>query len=277
MSSNAMSLKAKIRNLSKEKNVPAQVILQNYMFECFLERLSKSEYKDKFILKGGMLIAALVGINNRSTMDLDTTLINYPLSIDSITTAVRSICNVVIDDMITFSFLNIETIRSDDEYGGYRVSLKGVYDTIITPLHIDITTGDAITPKEISYTYQRMFSNQKIDILAYNIETILAEKYETILRRSIFNTRARDFYDIFILVKIQSYSPDLFIDAVRKTSEKRNSLFIFEKINTRIEEIKTSSNLMNQWNKYRRSFTYAKEITWDEISFSFESLPIPSP
>jgi predicted nucleotidyltransferase component of viral defense system len=275
MSSKAMSLKAKIRNLAKEKKVSAQVILQNYMFECFLERLSKSAYRDKFILKGGMLITALVGINNRSTMDMDTTLIDFPLSMESITEAIGKICKIVIEDNITFSILNIEAIRNDDDYGGYRVNLKGVYDTIITPLHIDITAGDTITPKEVSYQYQKMFNNQKIDILAYNIETILAEKYETILRRSEFNTRARDFYDIYILVKTQTYSSELFIAAVRKTAEKRNSLFILENTGTIIGELKTSSNLVTQWNKYRRSFAYAKEITWEEITLSLDTVSSP--
>lgn len=147
MNGKSMSLKAKIRNLSKKNNMSAQVVLQNYMFERFLERLSKSAYKNNFVLKGGMLIAALVGIDNRATMDMDATIKNYPITIDSLTKAITEICNIDINDDVVFSFIRIEAIRDDDLYGGYRIDIKAVYDTIITPLSIDLTTGDAITPK----------------------------------------------------------------------------------------------------------------------------------
>ena len=181
MSSKAMSLKAKIRNLAKQKDMSAQVVLQNYMFERFLERLSKSEYKDKFILKGGMLIAAIVGIDNRATMDMDATIKNYPLNIESLSKAITDICTVEIDDNVRFSFVGIEPIREDDDYGGFRVSVQADYDTIITPMQIDITTGDAITPREILYSFNMIFDEGTIGVWAYNIETVLTENYETIL------------------------------------------------------------------------------------------------
>lgn len=179
MSGKAMSLKVKIRNLAKKKDMSAQVVLQNYMFERFLERLSKSDYKDKFILKGGMLIAALVGIDNRATMDMDATIKNYPINIDSLIKAISEICSIEIDDDVIFSFIGIESIRDDDAYGGYRVSIRAEYDTIITPMQIDITTGDAITPKEVLYLFKMIFEEGSIGIWAYNIETVLAEKVET--------------------------------------------------------------------------------------------------
>ena len=157
MSGNAMSLKAKIRNLARKKDMSAQVVLQNYMFERFLERLSKSAYKDKFILKGGMLIAAIVGIDNRATMDMDATIKNYPINVESLTKAIKDICSIAIDDDVSFSFLGIDAIRYDDAYGGYRVSIISEYDTITTPLQIDITTGDAITPKEVLYLFKMIF------------------------------------------------------------------------------------------------------------------------
>ncbi|TCP97854.1 nucleotidyl transferase AbiEii/AbiGii toxin family protein [Serpentinicella alkaliphila] len=157
MSSKAMSLKAKIRNLAKQKDMSAQVVLQNYMFERFLERVSKSEYKDKFILKGGMLIAAIVGIDNRATMDMDATIKNYPLNAESLSKAIADICSVALDDDVKFSFLGTEAIREDDAYGGFRASIQADYDTITTPMHIDITTGDAITPKEIFYSFKNDF------------------------------------------------------------------------------------------------------------------------
>lgn len=142
MSKKSMSLKAKIKNLSKKNNMSAQVVLQNYMFERFIERLSSSEYKDNFILKGGMLIAAIIGINNRSTMDMDATIKNYSVTIESLTKASTEICNIDINDDVVFSFTGIKSIRDDDMYGGYKVNIKAVYDSIITPLSIDITTGD---------------------------------------------------------------------------------------------------------------------------------------
>ena len=198
MSGKAMSLKAKIRNLARKKDMSAQVVLQNYMFERFLERLSKSKYKDKFILKGGMLIAALVGIDNRATMDMDATIKNYPINVESLTKAINDICSIVIDDDVSFSFSGIEAIRDDEAYGGYRVSITSEYDTITTPMQIDITTGDAITPKEILYVFKMIFEEGSFGVWAYNIETVLAEKVETILRRGELNTRPRDFYDVYI-------------------------------------------------------------------------------
>ena len=200
MSKKAMSLKAQIRNMAREKDIYAQVILQNYMFERFLERLSKSNFKDNFILKGGMLIAAIVGIDNRSTMDMDATIKNYPITVDSLTKAITEICNIEINDHVNFTFIGIESIRDDDLYGGYRVSIKASYDTIVTPLSIDITTGDVITPQEILYLFKMIFDQGTIGVWAYNIETVLAEKVETILHRGEFNTRPRDYYDIYILV-----------------------------------------------------------------------------
>lgn len=159
MSSKAMSLKARIRNLAKHKNIPAQVVLQNYMFERLLVRLSTSIYKDKFILKGGMLVAAIVGLDNRATMDLDATLKNLPLTPNSIRAALQEICGINLNDEIDFIVGNIAPIREDDAYGGYRVMLDAKYDTILTPLSIDISTGDVITPRAISYTFSGIFDD----------------------------------------------------------------------------------------------------------------------
>ena len=171
-----MSLKAKIKNLAKKKDLSAQVVLQNYMFERFLERISKSDYKNKFILKGGMLIAAIVGIDNRATMDMDATLKDYPFSKNSLVKAIDDICSIDVSDDVAFSFIKVEPIREDDKYGGYRASIESVYDTIITLMQIDITTGDVITPKEVLYSLKKIFDDGTINIWAYNIETILAEK-----------------------------------------------------------------------------------------------------
>jgi len=260
-----MSLKAKIRNLARKKDMSAQVVLQNFMFERFLERLSKSEYKDKFILKGGMLIATLVGINNRATMDMDITIRNYPVTIDSLTEVIVEICSIDIQDDIVFSFSSIEEIRDDDVYGGYRVSLISEYDTIVTPMHMDITIGDIVTPKEVLYQFKMIFGEGNIGVWAYNVETVLAEKVETILRRGEFNTRLRDFYDVYILTKTQKFNNLVFKKALKLTADHRETSHIFNDINKRINEIETSEILKKRWVKYTENYRYAEDIKYSEI------------
>lgn len=265
MSGKAMSLKAKIRNLARKKDMSAQVVLQNYMFERFLERLSKSKYKDNFILKGGMLIAALVGIENRATMDMDATIKNYPINVESLTKTINEICNIAIDDDVSFTFSAIEAIRDDDAYGGYRVSIISEYDMITTPMQIDITTGDAITPKQVLYVFKMIFEEGSFCIWAYNIETVLAEKVETILRRGELNTRPRDFYDVYILTKTQSFEHSVFAEALRSTAAHRETTHIFKNISNRLEEISGSEALRSRWLKYTKDYRYADGITYEDI------------
>lgn len=210
----AMSLKAKIRNIAKSKNIPAQVILQNYMFERFLNRLSVSNYKERFVLKGGMLVAALVGLDNRATMDLDTTLKNLPLTPEIIENALNEIFEIDLNDDVMFKLKGVSPIREDDVYDGYRVALDAIYETIITPMTIDVSTGDVITPNAVKFNFTGIFDDElKFELWAYNIETVLAEKVETILRRNVFNTRPRDFYDTYILITTQKFDKKLFVEA----------------------------------------------------------------
>jgi predicted nucleotidyltransferase component of viral defense system len=266
MSVNAMSLKAKIRNLAKQKNIPAQVVLQNYMFERLLERLSVSDFKDKFVLKGGMLIAAIVGLDNRATMDLDTTLKNLPMTIESIRAALQVICSIDLGDEVIFSVGNISPIRDDDLYGGYRVLISAKYDTILTPLSIDISTGDVITPRAVSYTFVGIFDDTiSFDLWAYNIETVMAEKVETILRRSVFNTRPRDFYDAYILNKTQNFDKKVFLDALAATATHRGTAEQIKDIPASLTTIAMSRELSNMWDGYTKQFAYAKDITYDMI------------
>ena len=266
MTARAMSLKAKIRNLARKKDMSAQVVLQTYMFERFLERLSRSEYRDKFILKGGMLIASLVGINNRATMDMDATIKNYPVNVESLTKAIKEICNIAVEDDVTFSFSGIEAIREDDAYGGYRVSIVCEYDTILTPMQIDMTTGDAITPKEVLYQYRMIFEEGSIDVWAYNVETVLAEKVETILRRGALNTRPRDFYDVYILTKTQHFEQSVFEEALKLTAKHRATTHIFTNTRERLEEIKASEKLKSRWIMYTKDYRYADEIAFEDVT-----------
>lgn len=262
----AMSLKAKIRNIAKQKNIPAQVILQNYMFERLLVRLSESSYKDKFILKGGMLVAAIVGLDNRATMDLDTTLKSLPLTPESIIKALSEVGQIDCDDEVTFEVGTISPIREDDIYGGYRVTLKAKFDTMVTPLSIDVSTGDAITPSAIPYQFTEIFDDEKsFELWAYNIETVMAEKVETILRRGVFNTRPRDFYDAYILTTTQKFDKKVFLEALEATSIHRGTADqIADKIGI-LQNISESVELKAMWEKYRNQFSYAKDIKYEDI------------
>ena len=271
--SNAMSLKAKIRNIAKQKNIPAQVIMQNYMFERLLTRLSVSDYKDKFVLKGGMLVAAIVGLDNRATMDLDTTLKNLPLTPESIKTALTEICSISCDDDVVFELSNISPIREDDIYGGYRVMIKAKYETILTPLSIDVSTGDAITPNPVEYTFSEIFDDEKsYRLWAYNIETVMAEKVETILRRSVFNTRPRDFYDAYILSTTQRFDKALFSEALKATAAHRGTTEQIADIPVIIKNIEESAELRAMWDKYRKQFAYAENIEYSAILTELKKL-----
>ena len=264
--SNAMSLKARIRTIAKQKSIPAQVILQNYMFERLLVRLSASSYREKFVLKGGMLVAAIVGLDNRATMDMDTTLKNLPLTPEAIRSALNDICAISFDDGVTFEVGTISPIREDDIYGGYRVMLNARFDTLLTPLSIDISTGDAITPHAVRYSFAEIFDdNRSYEVWAYNVETVLAEKVETILRRGVFNTRPRDFYDAYILSTTQEFNRAVFADALRATADHRGTAKQIADVPLILCNIEESSELRTMWEKYRKQFAYAANIEYSMI------------
>ena len=271
--SKAMSLKAKIRNIAKQKNIPAQVILQNYMFERLLVRLSVSEYKEKFVLKGGMLVAAIVGLDNRATMDLDTTLKNLPLTPEAIRSALEQVCAISFDDGVVFEVGTIFPIRKDDIYGGYRVMLNASFDTMLTPLSIDVSTGDAITPHAIQYNFSEIFDNEKsYELWAYNIETVLAEKVETILRRSVFNTRPRDFYDAYILATTQKFDKAVFSEALNATDNHSGTTQQIADVPSILQNIEESPELRTMWDKYRKQFAYAADIEYEQIMTVLKTL-----
>lgn len=260
-----MSLKAKIRNYAKDNNIAAQVILQNYMFERFLERLSHSYYKEKFIVKGGMLIAAIVGIDTRATMDLDASLRELTLTEESVRDTIENIVGIKLTDNVEFKLISISEIRKDDVYGGYTVRIDAHFDNIVTPLSIDISTGDIITPAPIHYNFIGMFDEQvEIELLGYNIETVLAEKVETILSRGVLTSRPRDFYDVYILVKTQKIDKVLFKEALKGTTIHRGTDKILDNTDSILDRLKNSEILMELWRKYQKQFKYASDITYDE-------------
>ena len=263
----AMQIKDRIKNLALNNHIPAQAVLQNFMLECLLERISISRHKETFVLKGGMLIASLVGVSNRTTMDMDATLRGYPLSEETIREMFAEICAIPLDDEVTLTLDHILPIREEDEYRGYRVAILARYELIKTPLKIDITTGDVITPKAVLYEYHSILSNKRIKVWAYNVETILAEKVETILRRSVLNTRPRDFYDVYIIVKTmrQAIKKKTFIAALNATSEKRGSLQILHDGERVLAAIQSDPTMRQRWERYCESNHYAKGIAFDDV------------
>ncbi|MDD3524520.1 MAG: nucleotidyl transferase AbiEii/AbiGii toxin family protein [Candidatus Cloacimonetes bacterium] len=273
MSSPSMSLKARINNYAKKHGIAAQVVLQNYMFERFLERLSKSEYKEKFVIKGGLLIATIVGLDIRSTMDLDTTLRNLVFTEEQITQTIQSICSVDLGDEINFTVVSVTPIRKDNRYGGFSVRMDAGYDGIRTPLSIDISTGDVLTPSAVHYEFDGMFDESvHISIWGYNIETVMAEKMETILSRGIFSTRPRDYYDIYILSTTQTYDKALFWEALLATANHRESQAVLANKEGIFKNISESRDLRERWTKYQRKFPYAQNITYDEVIEILHSL-----
>lgn len=263
----ARQLKDLIRNLSKEKSADAQILMRNYMMERFLERISLSEYRDNFILKGEMLVAAMVGLDARSTMDLDATVKGINVNATDIENLITSIITVPIEDGVTFQLKSISEIMDEAEYPGIRVSMAAIFAGVVTPLKIDISTGDAITPREVRYSFKLMLEDRSIDIWAYNLETVLAEKLETIITRTTTNTRMRDFYDIYIMKQLhgRSLNPDVFRDALLATAHKRETEKYLTDAKAVFQEVKDSPVMQNLWTAYRKKFLYAAELEWDSV------------
>jgi len=259
----AMQVKALIRNLSREKGLQAEIVLRNYMLERFLERVSLSKYRSHVILKGGLLISNLIGIEARSTMDLDATIKGISLKKEDLTKILNEIFVSPVDDDVKMALLGFETIRDEADYQGVRISLEATLQRTKQVLKIDITAGDAITPKEIEYSYRLLIENRSISIMAYNTETVLAEKLETILSRSITNTRMRDYYDIYALLTLKSESVNskIFSLAFKQTAKKRGSYdLLTEKGGENMKAITSNSDMASLWKRYQIKNTYASGI-----------------
>lgn len=255
-------LKGSIRNLARKSGLSSQQILQMFLFERILERLSRSPYKDNFILKGGLLISSMIGINERTTMDMDTTVKGISMNEDEIEKIIKEILAIDVDDGIEFVYDRITQIRDDDEYDNFRVHFFAKYGKINNPMKIDITTGDEITPAAIEYHYKTVFDEGIIDVKAYNLETILAEKFETVISRNIGTTRARDFYDLHALCKIyrDQINYSLLARAIQKTSAKRESLDELADWREICDEMRTDPALLELWNQYQNDNTYAGSL-----------------
>lgn len=264
---NAMQLKAVIKNISKDKHISAQLVMQNFMLERLLERISVSKYRQNFILKGGFLIAAMVGLDTRATMDMDATIKDWPVNEESIKNMFLDICKIDLQDDVTFEFKKIGEIREGDDYTGYRVSLSANYPPMAVPLKLDITTGDKITPREVEYRFKLLLEDREIPVLAYNLETVMAEKLETVVSRGDQNTRPRDYYDIYILAKMQykNIETEYLSAALDATSKKRGSSEILKEYKNIIDIVRNSDVMIKQWRTYQRDFEYATDISFDEV------------
>lgn len=265
MFSNANSFKAKIKNMAKDRGIPAQQLQQNFLIEQVLKLIAKSSYKDSFIVKGGYLIGQLIGLDKRTTMDLDVTLKGTTLSQENLISIFEEILSDS-DDVFSFEVDKLEPIRQDDEYGGFSLKLNAAFDTLREVVFIDITTGDKITPREITYSMPSLFKNETIEVWTYNLETVLAEKLETIISRGVASTRPRDRYDLFTLYHIRKdeINFDVLREALANTVEKRGSKEAIDIWESQLNSIETDEYQKQLWTRYQRQFKYAQDISFEK-------------
>ena len=271
---NKDSLKALANNLSKKINIPIQYIIQNFMFESLLKRISKSKYKEKFIIKGGLLLSSFFGVDMRSTMDMDATIKGLPLDEKTILKVIEEIIHIDINDGIDMEIVSIKDIRTEEKYSGYKVNILARFDGLKNNLLIDITTGDIITYKEIEYSYKTIFDAEKIDIMSYNFETIIAEKYESIISRNIDNTRMKDYYDLYMFttMKWKNVDKKVLIQAIYNTSKNRETEKYILNSSEYLSLIKEDTNLRRLWKNYQASSRYAKEIQFEDAIKALEMI-----
>ena len=255
-----------IKKKSKGNNNLAHHLHQMFFFEHVLMRLEKSKYRDNIILKGGVLLSSIIGEDLRTTKDIDATLKNLPLNIVSIRNIFEEILSIDIDDNVNFEIVNIKDIRLEDEYGGFRINVKGTFDKIRTNFFIEITTGDIITPREIKYKYNSIFEDKKINIMAYTIETIIAEKFESIISKNVTTTRAKDFYDLYMLVN--NHKDDInnrnLVNAVENTFNKRNTEFNIDNFKEIVEILENSNAVKGVFTNYQIKLEYTKKVSFDD-------------
>ena len=258
-------LKDLVRNMAKGNSTRSLIIMRNYVMERFLERLSLSEYRDKLILKGGTLVSAIVGLDTRSTMDIDATFKGFHLTEENARKAAEDISGIPLDDGMTFQINSVSPIMDESDYPGIRVMMSATLERMRTPLKIDFSTGDVITPKEVEYSFKLLFEERTISILAYNLETILAEKLETLFARGTANSRMRDFYDLFVLGDMQTYDGAVLKAAFGNTVEHRGSAAVVQSMDLILGEVENSPEMMALWSGYQRKFEYAADIEWGEV------------
>ncbi len=265
MITSSRQLKDKINNLTGGDSTKSQVYLRNFFMERFLERVSNSEYKNNFIVKGGILVASLVGLDMRATMDIDSTVKSLNLSEIEARKIVENIMNIDLADGVTFKMISSSSIMEEHDYPGIRFSIDGYFEKIKQAIKIDLSTGDMITPRAIEYKYSLMFEDREISLLTYNVETLLAEKLETMIARSTANTRMRDFYDIFLISSMNEYSIEVLYEAIIKTAKKRQTTNVLKDYKQILDDVKTSEIMKKAWTNFERQSFFVKNANWDEV------------
>lgn len=270
----ASQAKGRIKNIALNNRADPRVLMRIYMMERFLERIALSPYKDSFIIKGGILITSLVGISMRSTMDIDTSIKGQKLDLENAKSIINEIIEVKINDGVSFEVKDAETIMDEMEYPGIRFNIDALFEKMVTPIKIDISTDDVITPREIEYQYTLMLEDRTINLWSYNLETILAEKVQTILARERVNTRMRDFYDIYVLQEKYNskIKTDIFQKAYEATCRKRGTLYLFGNETKILDIIASDDKINNQWINYQKKFAYASSISFIEIIICIKQL-----
>ena len=268
----ATQLKAKIRNLSAGDSRKAQTLIRNYIMERFLERVALSRFRNNFILKGGMLVAAIVGLDSRATMDIDTTVKSLHLDMENARRIIEEIIAVEIPDGVNFNITKATDIMEEHDYSGIRFMLEASMDNLRQAIKIDISTGDVITPRAVEFSYRLMFEDRSISLLTYNLETLLAEKMETIMSRGTANTRMRDFYDIYVISSQKSFDQDVLKNAFYATSEKRETVVQIPDFIDTISSIESDEVMRSQWENFKNDSFFVGELSWAEVMASVRNL-----
>ena len=260
-------IKGRIKSVAKQNNADARTLMRIYMMERFLERLAQSEYRDNFIIKGGILVTAMIGVAHRSTMDIDTSMKNLNLSAEDALRVVNQVKDIDLDDGVSFEVKDVSNIMDEMEYPGIRVTINANVGRLITPLKIDISTGDVITPRAIEFNYDLLLEDRSISLWSYNLETILAEKLQTVLARGILNTRMRDFYDIRMLLDTyeDKVNKAVLKDAFAATCKKRGTDHLQEQAEEIIKIIEADEQLQVLWRAYQKKYSYAAEIDYASV------------
>lgn len=260
-------IKGRIKSVAKQNNADARTLMRIYMMERFLERLARSEYRDNFIIKGGILVTAMIGVAHRSTMDIDTSMKNLNLSAEDALQVVNQVKDIDLDDGVSFEVKDVSNIMDEMEYPGIRVTMNANVGRLITPLKIDISTGDVITPRAIEFNYDLLLEDRSISLWSYNLETILAEKLQTVLARGILNTRMRDFYDIRMLLDTyeDKVNKAVLKDAFAATCKKRGTDHLQEQAEEIIKIIEADEQLQVLWRAYQKKYSYAAEIDYASV------------
>ena len=263
MIKNAKSLIDKSRSIAIKNNITTNEVLQNYMFERVLERISISKYKNNFILKGGLLLSSIMGIDTRTTIDMDTCIKGLDLTDEQMYKVLQEILNIDVEDGVEFKIKNSEPIREDDDYGGIKYNLLAIFENIRVNLSIDIATGDIITPKEIEYEYKMIFEDRSLNIMTYNIETIIAEKFQTVISRNVLNSRMKDYYDLYYLLTYKEFSKETLKTAIINTFKKRET--DINEIDKQLNKISKSDFVKELWTNYTKKYQYAENIQFEDI------------